>query len=375
MERRLLGRVRARLMVRLASMTLLGAGACAVSAQEILPVPEQPLPGFVGRTVPQSAPPQWPSRVQAPAGAPNVIVIMTDDVGFSAGSTFGGPIPTPTQDALARNGLRYTQFNTTAVCSPTRAALLTGRNHHMVNMGDIPEGASGYEGYTSVIPKSAGTIAQVLGESGYSTAAFGKWHLLPSWEKSSTGPQDHWPLRMGFNYYYGFLKGETNQWAPQIIEGNVHKEPPQGDPTYHFDNDMADHAISWIREHQSIAPDRPFFIYYAPGTSHAPHDAPADWIARFKGKFDQGWDKVREETLARPKALGIVPANTLLTPRPDNIPAWDSLSADQKMVYAHEMEVYAAALAYCDYQIGRVLQSIKDAGAQDNTIVMYIQGD
>jgi arylsulfatase A-like enzyme len=343
--------------------------------QQILPQPEQGHQGFEGRTPQDSSSPEWPARVQAPKGAPNVLLIMTDDVGFSAGSTFGGPIPTPTQDALAKDGLRYTEFHTTAVCSSTRAALLTGRNHHMVGMGMVPEGAGGYDGYTSVIPKSAGTIAQILQESGYSTANFGKWHLLPKWEESEAGPFDHWPTHMGFGYFYGFLFGAVNQWSPELVEGTVRIEAPHNDPTYHFDRDIADHAISWIHQQKSIAPDKPFFIYYAPGTSHAPHDAPADWIAKFKGKFDQGWDKVREETFERQKKLGIIPPNTLLTPRPSSIPAWDSLSADQKMVYAHEMEVYAAALAHCDYQMGRVIDAIKEVGALDNTIIIYIQGD
>ena len=361
--------------VRLLVVLLVPLWGMSSGAQQILPRPEQPLPGFAGRTPQDSSPPQWPARVEAPKGAPNVLLIMTDDVGFSAGSTFGGPIPTPTQDELAKVGLRYTEFHTTAVCSPTRAALLTGRNHHMVNMATVPEGASGYDGYTSVIPKSAGTISQILKESGYNTAAFGKWHLLPSWEKSMAGPYDHWPTGMGFEYYYGFVLGATNQWAPALFEGSTPIEPPQNDPTYHFDRDMADHAINWIHQQKSVAPDKPFFVYYAPGTSHAPHDSPAEWTAKFKGKFDQGWDKVREETFERQKKLGIIPPNTLLTPRPAAIPAWDTLSADQKLVYAHEMEVYAGALAHCDYQISRVVQAVKDMGQFDNTIVIYIQGD
>jgi len=361
--------------VRLLVVLLVPLWGMSSGAQQILPRPEQPLPGFAGRTPQDSSPPQWPARVEAPKGAPNVLLIMTDDVGFSAGSTFGGPVPTPTQDELAKVGLRYTEFHTTAVCSPTRAALLTGRNHHMVNMATVPEGASGYDGYTSVIPKSAGTISQILKESGYNTAAFGKWHLLPSWEKSMAGPYDHWPTGMGFEYYYGFVLGATNQWAPALFEGSTPIEPPQNDPTYHFDRDMADHAINWIHQQKSVAPDKPFFVYYAPGTSHAPHDSPAEWTAKFKGKFDQGWDKVREETFERQKKLGIIPPNTLLTPRPAAIPAWDMLSADQKLVYAHEMEVYAGALAHCDYQIGRVVQAVKDMGQFDNTIVIYIQGD
>ncbi|HLG90145.1 MAG TPA: arylsulfatase [Alphaproteobacteria bacterium] len=345
------------------------------SAQNVLPKPEQPYVGFAGRTPQDSSPPHWPARIEAPKGAPNVLLIMTDDVGFAAGSTFGGPIPTPTQDALAKDGLRYTEFHTTAVCSPTRAALLTGRNHHLVGMATVPEGADGYEGYVGVIPRSAGTLPEILKGNGYNTAMFGKWHLTPTWERSQSGPFDHWPTHMGFEYYYGFIFGATDQFAPALVEGTKPIEPPHGDPSYILDRDLADHAIGWIRQQKSVAPDKPFFVYYAPGTSHAPHQAPKDWIQRFKGKFDQGWDKVREETFERQKKLGIVPPDTKLTPRQDTIPAWDSLSADQKLVYAHEMEVYAAALSHCDYQIGRIIDTLKEVGALDNTIIIYIQGD
>jgi arylsulfatase len=362
----------------LGALALVLIGLAPAAAQDALPLPDSRFAGFAGRTPAESDPARLPVPLAAPKGAPNVLVILTDDVGFAAGSTFGGPIPTPTQDALAAAGLRYTVFHTTGVCSPTRAALLTGRNHNRVGMGMVPEGAAGYDGYTSVIPRGAGTLAQLLKANGYNTAGFGKWHLTPTWEQSQAGPFDHWPTGLGFEYFYGFIGGATNQWAPTLIENTRPVEPPApaaGEPAYIFDRDMADHAIRWIRDQKALAPDRPFFVYYATGTAHAPHQAPPDWIARFKGRFDQGWDKVREETLARQKAAGIVPPDTQLTPRPAVIPAWDSLGPDQKGVYAHLMEVHAAALAHADFQIGRVIDAIRQAGQLDNTLILYIQGD
>ena len=303
------------------------------------------------------------------------MLILTDDVGFGASSTFGGPIPTPSMDRLAREGLRYTQFHTTALCSPTRAALLTGRNHHSNATGVIIELATGFPGYNSLMPKSNGTFAEVLRQNGYNTAWYGKNHNVPDWQSSQAGPFDLWPTGLGFEYFYGFLGGDTSQWAPALYENNKPIEPPHDDPNYFFEKDMADHAIARIRMLHAVAPDRPWVTYYAPGTAHAPHHAPKEWIAKFKGQFDMGWDKMREATIARQKALGIVPPNTQLTPRPKEIPAWDSLSADQKKVYAHMMEVYAAALSYCDTQMGRILDAITDMGELDNTLVIYIQGD
>ncbi|MGC1177549.1 MAG: arylsulfatase [Methyloceanibacter sp.] len=303
------------------------------------------------------------------------MLILTDDVGFGASSTFGGPIPTPRMDRLAREGLRYTQFHTTALCSPTRAALLTGRNHHSNATGVIIELATGFPGYNSLMPKSNGTFAEVLRQNGYNTAWYGKNHNVPDWQSSQAGPFDLWPTGLGFEYFYGFLGGDTSQWAPALYENNKPIEPPHDDPNYFFEKDMADHAIARIRMLHAVAPDRPWVTYYAPGTAHAPHHAPKEWIAKFKGQFDMGWDKMREATIARQKALGIVPPNTQLTPRPKEIPAWDSLSADQKKVYAHMMEVYAAALSYCDTQMGRILDAITDMGELDNTLVIYIQGD
>jgi len=361
--------------VRVLLVWLACAAAPAAAAQESLPRPDQPFQGPVGRTTQDSAPPQWPKDIEAPKGAPNVLVILSDDVGFGASSTFGGPIPTPAFDALARNGLRYNAFHTIGLCSPTRAALLTGRNHHNVAVGVTEEPVTGYEGYTGIIPKAAGTIAEILKLNGFNTAHFGKWHLTPYWEMSQAGPFDHWPTGLGFEYSYGFLTAETDQFHPALWEGTKPVEPPHDDPSYILDHDLADHAIRWLKEQKSLAPNKPFFIYYAPGTAHAPHQAPKEWIAKFKGQFDQGWDKVREETFARQKKLGIVPADTQLTPRPDIIPAWDSLPAERKAVYARMMEVYAGALAYSDSQIGRVIDAIRQTGQLDNTLIIFMQGD
>ncbi|MDB5396617.1 MAG: sulfatase, partial [Rhodospirillales bacterium] len=360
------------------NLWFIAAAAVLVSgsaiAQSILPRPETPLQGFIGRTPAESAPAQWPKYPEAPKGAPNVIVIMTDDVGFGASSTFGGPIPTSAFDALAKSGLRYNGFHVTALCSPTRAALMTGRNNHDVGMALTEESVTGYEGYTGMIPKSAGTIAEILKQNGFNTAQFGKWHLTPYTEMGPTGPFTHWPVNMGFEYSYGFLSAETNQFAPALVEDLHPVEPPHNDPGYILDRDLADHAIGWMRQQKALALNKPFFVYYAPGTSHSPHHAPKDWIARFKGQFDQGWDKVREETFVRQKKLGIIPSDTQLPPRPAALSAWDSLSPDQKLVYARMMEVYAAALSHADYQIGRVIDAVRDMGALDNTLVVYIQG-
>jgi arylsulfatase A-like enzyme len=344
------------------------------ASRSILPRPEPPFRGKIGRTAKDSVP-DFPKEVRAPKGAPNVLLILTDDVGFGASSTFGGPIPTPTMDKLAANGLRYNRFHTTALCSPTRAALITGRNHHTCASGVIMELGTGYPGYNTLMPKSCGTVAQVLRGNGYNTSWFGKNHNVPDWHSSQAGPFDLWPTGLGFEYFYGFIGGDTDQWHPALFENTRPVLPPFHDPNYLLDRDLADRAINWIREQKSLAPQKPFFVYYSTGSAHAPHHAPKDWIAKFKGQFDQGWDKVREETLARQKKLGVVPPDTVLTPRPKEIPAWDSLDADRKRLYAHMMEVYAGALAHCDYHIGRVVEAIDQLGELDNTLVIYIQGD
>jgi arylsulfatase A-like enzyme len=307
-------------------------GILPASAQDVLPRPEPPFKGHIGRTVKDSTL-DFPQEVKAPKGAPNILLILTDDVGFAATSPFGGPIPTPAFDRLAKNGLRYTQFHTTALCSPTRAALLSGRNHHSNATGVIMELATGFPGYNSLMPKSNGTFAEVLKQNGYNTAWYGKNHNVPDWHSSQAGPYDLWPTGLGFEYFYGFLGGDTSQWAPALYENIKPIEPPHDQPDYFFDKDMADHAIARIEMLHAVAPDKPWVTYYAPGTAHAPHHAPKEWIAKYKGQFDMGWDKMREETLARQKAMGIVPPDTQLTPRPKAIPAWDSLDADHKRVY------------------------------------------
>ncbi|MDI9914232.1 arylsulfatase [Rhodococcus sp. IEGM 1379] len=323
----------------------------------------------------ESDAPKWPVPVSAPASAPNVLVIMTDDVGYGASSTFGGPIPTPALDGLAETGLRYTQFHTTAMCSPTRAALMTGRNHHKVGAGRVTEMALAYDGYTSIIPDSAATVAEMLRCNGYSTAQFGKYHNVPVYETGPAGPFDHWPTNMGFQHFYGYLGGSTDNWAPALYEGTSPVEPPTDDATYHLENDLANKAITWIRRQKSAAPNKPVYIQYSNAATHAPHHAPRDWIDRFRGQFDQGWDAIREETIARQKQLGVIPADTELTERPEQIASWDSLTADHQKVAARMMEVYAGALAYADSQIGRVLEELERIGELDNTLVFYIQGD
>jgi arylsulfatase len=341
---------------------------------DVLPIPEPPFRGVIGRKASQSKP-DFPKEVTAPKGAPNVLLIMTDDTGFGASSTFGGPISTPTFDRIAQRGLRYNNFHTTALCSPTRAALLTGRNHHSVGFGNISEFATGYPGYDSILPKSAGTIANILVDNGYNTSWFGKNHLIPDWLESPAGPFDQWPPAMGFEYFYGFLGGDTDNWHPALFENTKPVLPPWGDSNYILIRDMADRAINWIQTQHAVAPDKPFLMYFAPGNGHAPHHATKDWIAKFKGKFDIGWDRQREITFANQKRLGIVPADTVLTPRPKEIPAWDSLTSDEKRLYARMMAVYSAAVAQSDYEIGRLIDSLQQSGQFDNTLVIYIEGD
>ena len=340
----------------------------------VLPAPEPRFGGVIGRKASESRP-DFPKAMAAPKGAPNILLILTDDTGFGASSTFGGPIPTPTLDRVAARGIRYNNFHTTALCSPTRAALLTGRNHHSVGFGNISEFATGYPGYDSILPKSAGTIGNILVNNGYNTSWFGKNHLIPDWLQSPDGPFDQWAGGLGFEYFYGFLGGDTDNWHPALFENTKPVLPPVGDPNYILIHDMGDRAINWIHTQHAIAPDKPFLMYFAPGNGHAPHHASKDWIAKFKGQFDQGWDRQREITLANQKRLGIVPADTVLTLRPKDIPAWDSLNADQKKVYARMMEVYAAAVAQSDYEIGRVIDSLAESGQLDNTLVIYIEGD
>ncbi|MEN9676432.1 MAG: hypothetical protein RIS76_2328 [Verrucomicrobiota bacterium] len=362
------------LLLATLGLALAAPFAPPVRGQEVLPRPEPPFSGRIGLTA-QDSVKDFPREVTAPKGAPNILVILTDDVGFGASSTFGGPIPTATMDRLAKAGLRFNNFHTTALCSPTRAALLSGRNHHSANTGVIMEAGTGFPGYNTLMSKSCGTFAEVLKQSGYNTAWYGKNHNVPDWHGSQAGPFDLWPTGLGFEYFYGFIGGDTSQWNPAIVENIKPIEPPHDAKNYFFDNDMADHCIDRIRMLHSVAPQKPWLQYYATGTAHAPHHAPPDWIAKFKGQFDQGWDKVREETLVRQKALGVVPADTKLTERAPGIPAWDSLDAAHRKVAARMMEVYAAALSHADHEMGRVLDAIQDLGELDNTLVIYIQGD
>jgi arylsulfatase A-like enzyme len=318
------------------------------------------------------APPRF--EVKAPDGAPNVVIVLLDDMGFAHPSTFGGAIAMPTLDRLAANGLRYNNMHVTALCSPTRAALLTGRNHHTNNTGAVQDIATAFDGYTGVRPQSVAPLAEMLRLNGYNTAAFGKWHLTPLWETSVSGPYGTWPTGSGFEKFYGFLGGETNQWAPLLYDGVARVELP-GDPNYHFMVDMTNQAIAWARFQQTMTPDRPFFMYFAPGATHAPHHVPKEWADKYKGKFDSGWDKYREEALARQIKLGLVPPNTKLAPKPAAIRDWDSLSSDEKRLFARQMEVYAGFAEHADHEIGRLVRALEDIGAMHNTVFIYIAGD
>ena len=312
--------------------------------------------------------------IKAPEGAPNIVIVMIDDIGFGATSTFGGAIETPTFDRLADNGLKFNRFHTTALCSPTRASLLSGRNHHRVNVGSVMEVATGFQGNQGIRPDNAKYVAETLRQNGYSTAAFGKWHETATWEVSVSGPYFRWPTNSGFDKFYGFIGGETNQWDPVIFDGvtKVHKKD---DPDYHFTTDMTNEAIKWIRFQQAMTPDKPFMVYYATGAVHAPHHAPKEWIKKYKGKFDAGWQKLREETFARQKEMGIIPQNTKLAPMPEDIKDWESLSDNEKKLFALQMEAFAGFMGHTDNEVGRMVDAIEDLGALDNTLFIYVMGD
>ena len=345
----------------------------AARGQDVLPRPEPPFEGVVERTLAGSKP-EWRKPVAAPRGAPNVLVVLIDDAGFGNPSTFGGPVHTPTLDALAARGLRYNRFHVTALCSPTRAALLSGRNHHSIGFGSIAEAHSGFPGYDALWPRSAASLAEILRDNGYSTAIFGKWHLTPDDQQGPAGPFDRWPNAMGFDYFWGFLGGEDSHWDPLLAENNSILGVPN-QKGFYLTTAMADHAIQWIRGQKAQAPDKPFFVYFATGASHAPHHVAKEWADRYKGRFDAGWDALREETFARQKQLGVIPSDAKLTPRDPAFPAWDSIPPDVRKLYARQMEVYAGFQECTDYEVGRVVKAIDDLGLRDDTLVLYIFGD
>lgn len=340
-----------------------------------LPLPESKFEGVIGKTYEDSKP-DWPKVPKPPEGAPNVIIILLDDVGLGQVSTFGGPVPTPALDKLAARGLRYNRFHTTAICGPSRAALITGRNHHNCGVGFLAEWATGFPSYNNMIPRTTATIGRVLKDNGYSTSWFGKNHNTPDWESSVAGPFDRWPTGMGFDYFYGFIGGETHQYYPVLFENTVAVEPDKTpEEGYHFMTDMTDRAINWLRYSKSVAPQKPLLLYFAPGAAHAPHHAPKAWREKFKGKFDAGWDAVREETYQRQLKQGVIPPDTKLTPRPEWVEAWDELPADEQKLYSRMMENFAGYLSYADHECGRLIEAVEALPDADNTLIFYIVGD
>jgi arylsulfatase A-like enzyme len=355
------------------TLSVAGPAAAAQLDRTVLPIPEPARPRVTELDVRDVTPPAR-FEVRAPEGAPNVLVVLVDDLGFAGTSTFGGPVTTPTFDRIAREGIYYNNFHTTAVCSPTRAAIKSGRNHHVNNMGGIIETGTTFPGNTGQIPGDVAPVAEMLRLNGYSTGAFGKWHETAAWEASVSGPLDRWPTHQGFDKFYGFLGGETNQWAPYIYDGTHPVELPE-DPEYHFLTDMTDQTVAWIKYQKALTPDRPFFVYYAPGATHAPHHVPKAWIERWRGRFDQGWDKLRDDILKRQIDSGIVPEGTPLAPKPEAIPEWDSLTADEKTLFAHQAAVFAAYVEMTDHEIGRVIDAINQVGQLDNTLIFLVYGD
>ena len=384
-----------RFNLRAPALSLLGSALAIcvspVGAQQITGVPGSPSATMTidGKVIPPPPPkfggvinsdakdskPYWPPRITPPKGAPNVLLIMTDDQGYGVSGTFGGVVPTPAMDRVAKAGLRYTQMHSTALCSPTRAALITGRNHHSVGFGVIGEMSTGFPGYDSVIGPENATVGNILRASGYATSWFGKNHNTPSFQYSVAGPFDQWPSGMGFDYFYGFMGGETDQWTPYLFRDHTQIQPWIGKPGYNLTTDLADEAIKYMSSMNAAAPEQPFFLYYVPGGTHSPHQPTKEWIDKFKGKFDMGWEKLREQIFANQKRLGVIPANTQLTPWPKELPRWDSMSFIQKKLYARQAEVYAAYVAYTDHEIGRVIQQVQDLGKLDNTLVIYLSGD
>jgi arylsulfatase len=370
---------------RIMLIALVGAlAACSVVTHQpkadadaldrtVLPIQEpsyEPITELDARNA--TPPPRF--EVKAPEKAPNVVIVLIDDQGFGQSSAFGGPINEPTVEKLAADGLKYNRFHTTALCSPTRVALLTGRNHHVNNAGAIMELATAFPGNTGIRPQSVAPLAEMLRLNGYSTAAFGKYHETPPWEVSASGPYDRWPTHSGFDKFYGFIGGETNQWAPAIYDGTIRVEHPK-DPNYHFTTDMTNQAINWMNAQKTLTPDKPFYVYFATGATHAPHHVPQEWIDKYKGKFDQGWDKLREETFARQKALGVIPQDARLTTRPNEIPAWDDQTPEQKKLFARQMETFAGFAEHTDHEVGRLVEALEKMGEMDNTLFFYIVGD
>ncbi|MBK7973719.1 MAG: arylsulfatase [Deltaproteobacteria bacterium] len=363
---KLLGRITAAML----------AAACPALAQEgsVLPFPPVPSASIAEPRLQDSVHERRAEPRHLEPGAPNVLIILLDDVGFGQASTFGGEIDTPTLSRLADAGISYNTFHTTAICSPTRAALLTGRNHQRVGNGTIAERAVDWDGYTGVIPKSSATVAEVLRSYGYATAAIGKWHNTPANQTTSMGPFDRWPTGHGFDYFYGFLAGETSQWEPRLVENTNQVEPPH-DEKYHLSEDLAQHGVDWLRRHQAFAPDKPFLLYWAPGAGHGPHQVSREWADKYAGKFDDGWDAYRERVFTREKQLGWIPAGTKLTPRAENMPAWDSIPEAQRPFQRRLMEIYAGFVEHVDTQAGRLIDELERQGIRDNTIVIYIFGD
>jgi len=339
----------------------------------VLPIPDRPFRGVANRTL-AGCVADYPVPVQAPDGAPNILLVLIDDAGFGNAATFGGPIASPTLERLAGNGLRYNRFHVTALCSPSRAALLSGRNHHAVGFGSIAEYCGGWPGYNATWPKSAASVAEILRNNGYNTAAFGKWHLTPDDQQGPAGPFRRWPNGLGFDYFWGFLGGEASQYDTVITENNTILGPPQ-DPNFYFPDAMAEKTISWMRGQKSQDPDKPFFVYFSTGASHAPHHVASAWADKYKGRFDSGWDALRVQTFERQKDLGVIPRDAILTPRNDAMPAWDSLSSDERELFARQMEVYAGYQENADYNVGRVIGAIDQMGILDNTLIFYILGD
>ena len=341
--------------------------------REVLPILTPEPKTYTELDVRNTEPPV-PINITAPDGAPNVVIILIDDLGFGATTTYGGPIKTPTMDRLANNGLRYNNFHTTALCSPTRMALKTGRNHHTTNTGSIMETATAYPGNTGSLPNSVAPLAEMLRLNGYSTAAFGKWHETAAWETSVSGPFDRWPTQQGFDKFYGFIGGETDQWAPLIYDGLKKVNPPKME-NYHFTTDMTNQAINWVKAQQSMTPDKPFFVYFATGAVHAPHHVSKEWSDKYKGQFDKGWDNIREETTKNMKKMGIIPENTNLAPKPEDIKDWNKLTDDERKLFARQAEVFAGFMEMTDYEVGRLMDAIKEIGEMDNTLIFFIAGD